>query len=715
MARRRLFNQCFYITYENTKYFPCIEIFSTLPMATANLAPEGGEFVFSLTSSHVWEVAAAQSHPFFNIIEVDGVAVTTPKRITGESGTHVIKVRVSANPGTNPRQSGLYITQFLNKDHMSAATGSLFSGDLYSRRITMNVFEQGSGAYVLIDNRTEVTENISYDTTSRQYTITSRGGWHFVDASIGQSCTSNITGVTTTDEDSTDITVTYGQNTGGSDREFLFQIVSNQDSSIVASAVISQAGLVLLDLERVDNDTLPWVGTNVSDATTWPSLPRYYSYWYHIGHQGQGYVYTYSGSNLINVSANTPVDLTLPSRISVSENPITGSGSYIKQISFSGAPLDSGLTDITGYTYLMAGASSVDSSVQDVVSFHYEPWPYIEVAPQSFVPGSTPGQGQSGEADTGTGSGNDGYVWANGAFTVNSACSAFSFDLASNYEVRENPDGDMNNLFNVTLTDRKVDIIFKYNPESASTDVTRWADFVVSGLSGPIVSRKFPITRQAAHHTVTHYLEVDPTSATISSAGTLQLKAWYHTVTDGVDGEPEDVTTSTTWVDMSDIPNPFFTVGRNTGLVTGTNTLENAQTGRVVATYNTYTGETSITVLGTGTTTYYLEVTPATATIGPTGTTNLTAMFYTVINGVTGAGVDVTSLATWSSDNTAATVSAGVVTGQNNNPNSSAVANITATYNGYSDESEIITNTDEFCIINELQSNQNKIQNNNKE
>ena len=31
-----------------------------------------------------------------------------------------------------------------------------------------------------------------------------------------------------------------------------------------------------------------------------------------------------------------------------------------------------------------------------------------------------------------------------------------------------------------------------------------------------------------------------------------------------------------------------------------------------------------------------------------------------------------------------------------------------------SDESEIITNTDEFCIINELQSNQNKIQNNNK-
>ena len=32
-----------------------------------------------------------------------------------------------------------------------------------------------------------------------------------------------------------------------------------------------------------------------------------------------------------------------------------------------------------------------------------------------------------------------------------------------------------------------------------------------------------------------------------------------------------------------------------------------------------------------------------------------------------------------------------------------------------SDESEIITNTDEFCIINELQSNQNKIQNNNKE
>lgn len=679
MARRRLFNQCFYITYENTKYFPCIEIFSTLPMATANLAPEGGEFVFSLTSSHVWEVAAAQSHPFFNIIEVDGVAVMTSK-VTGESGTHVIKVRVSANPGTNPRQNGLYVTQFLNKDHMSAATGSLFSGDLYSRRITMNVFEQGSGAYVLIDNRTEVTENISYDTTSRQYTITSRGGWHFVDASIGQSCTSDITGVTTTDEDTTIITVTYGQNTGGSDREFLFQIVSNQDSSIVASAVISQAGLVLLDLERVDNDTLPWAGTNLDDTTTWPSLPQYYQYWSPLG---GGYVYTYSGSNLINVvTANTSVDLTLPSRISVSENPITGSGSYSKQISFSGAALDSGLTDDTGYTYLMTGVSSVDSSVQDTVSFHYEPWPYIEVVPN---PAIVPGQGQGGE----THGGNDGYEWTGGTFIVNSACTGFSFELASNYDVHENPYADTNDLFNVTLTGRKVDITFKYNPETASTDVTRWADFVVSGLSGPIVLRRFPITRQAAQHTVTHYFEVLPATATISSAGTLQLTALYHTVTDGVDDGGVNVTTSTTWVDMSDTLNPFFTVGRNTGLVTGTNTIENAQTGRVVATYNTYTGETSITVLGTGTTTYYLEVTPATATIGPTGTTNLTAKFYTVINGVTGAGVDVTSLATWSSDNTAATVSAGVVTGQNNNPNSSAVANITATYNGYSDVSEI--------------------------
>ena len=679
MARRRLFNQCFYITYENTKYFPCIEIFSALPTATVNLAPEGGEFVFSLTSSHVWEVAAAQSHPFFNIIEVDGVAVAAPK-VTGESGTHVIKVRVSANPGTNPRQSGLYVTQFLNKDHMSAAaTGSLFSGDLYSRRITVNVFEQGSGAYVLINGATGLTENISYDTTSRQYTITSRGGWHFVDASIGQSCTSDITGVTTTDEDSTLITVTYGQNTGGSDREFLFQIVSNQDSSIVASAVISQAGLVLLDLERVDNDTLPWVGTNLDDTTTWPSLPQYYQYW---SPQGVGYVYTYSGSNLINVSANTPVNLTLPSRISVSENPITGSGSYSKQISFSGAALDSGLTDDTGYTYLMSGVSSVNSSVQDTVSFHYEPWPYIEVVPTS---GPTPGPGQGGE----THGGNDGYVLTGGTFMVDSACTGFSFELASNYEVRENPYADTNDLFNVTLTGRKVDITFKYDPESASTDVTRWADFVVSGLSGPIVLRRFPITRQAAQHTVSHYFEVLPTTATISSAGTLQLTALYHTVTDGVDDGGVNVTTNTTWVDMSDTPHPFFTVGRNTGLVTGTNTIENAQTGRVVATYNTYTGETSITVLGTGTTTYYLEVTPVTATIGPTGTTNLTAKFYTVVNGVPDAGTDVTSLATWSSDNTAATVSAGVVTGHNNNPNSSAVANITATYNGYSDDSVI--------------------------
>lgn len=672
MARRRLFNQCFYITYEGTNYFPC-DIFSTLPKAAFNADEEGGEFVFSLTSSHVWEVTSPHSHPFFDIIEVDGAEVTTPKRVSGESGTHTVKIRVNTNPGTTARTGILYVTQYQSKDHLNA-----YPEESY-RRITVNVFEQGSGAYVLIDNSTAVTENISYDTTSRQYTITSRGGWHFVDASTGQSCTSNITGVTTTDEDTTVITVTYGQNTGANDRVFLFEIVSNQDSSIVAQATISQAGLAILDLVRMDNDTLPWVGTNVSDATTWPSLPQYYTYW---DPQGQGYVYTYSGSNLFNVSANTPVDLTLPSRISVSENPITGSGSYIKQISFSGAALDSGLTDATGYTYLMTGVSSVDSSVQDTVSFHYEPWPYIEVEPTSAI---APGQGNIGEADAG----NDGYEWTDGIFTANSACTGFSFELTSNYDARKNPYEDTNDLFDVTLTGRKVDIEFKYSPETASTDVTRFANFVVSGLSGPIVLRRFPITRQAAQHTVSYYLEVRPTGATISSAGTLQLTAWYHTVTDGVDDGGEDVTTSTTWVDMSDTSHPFFTVGQNTGFVTGTNTIGNAQTGRIVATYNTYTGETSITVLGTGTTTYYLEVTPATATIGPTGTTNLTAKFYTVINGVPDTGADVTSLAVWSSDNTAATVSAGVVTGQNNNPNSSAVANITATYNGYSDDSEI--------------------------
>lgn len=87
-----------------------------------------------------------------------------------------------------------------------------------------------------------------------------------------------------------------------------------------------------------------------------------------------------------------------------------------------------------------------------------------------------------------------------------------------------------------------------------------------------------------------------------------------------------------------------------------------------------------------GVITHELVVTPSASTIDATGTTSLTATYYTLTDGVRDAGVDVTNDAgcAWSASSSAATVSAGVVTGNNTNRLANRNVSIKATYDSIS-------------------------------
>ena len=76
-----------------------------------------------------------------------------------------------------------------------------------------------------------------------------------------------------------------------------------------------------------------------------------------------------------------------------------------------------------------------------------------------------------------------------------------------------------------------------------------------------------------------------------------------------------------------------------------------------------------------------LILTPTSATINATGTTQLTARYKTYKNGVEQTDLNVTSGVTWSSSNAYAAVSGGLVTGNNTSTTQERTATITARYN----------------------------------
>lgn len=111
------------------------------------------------------------------------------------------------------------------------------------------------------------------------------------------------------------------------------------------------------------------------------------------------------------------------------------------------------------------------------------------------------------------------------------------------------------------------------------------------------------------------------------------------------------------------------------GIASGTTTVA------VSYTLNGVTKSSNITVTVANATTYGLEVSPTSLTVGSNieKTGSITATYYKYVNGVkSGSGTGVTSSATWKSSNTnIATVSGGTVTGV-----ATGTTTVTATYSG---------------------------------
>lgn len=176
-------------------------------------------------------------------------------------------------------------------------------------------------------------------------------------------------------------------------------------------------------------------------------------------------------------------------------------------------------------------------------------------------------------------------------------------------------------------------------------------------------------------------LSVSPATATIANTGTCQLTVIYITYVDG------NVTTSTTVTNSSTYSSNQSVITVNgTGLVTANNMTTSPVTATITATYNGYSATAEITAREY--TPEYLEITPALTGITWSGNTSLVCEY---VNG--SSRTVVTTAATWSSNNAAASVgngaNGGVVTG-NNTSTEGTTATITATYNGMSTTAEVI-------------------------
>lgn len=183
---------------------------------------------------------------------------------------------------------------------------------------------------------------------------------------------------------------------------------------------------------------------------------------------------------------------------------------------------------------------------------------------------------------------------------------------------------------------------------------------------------------------VTYELDIYAENDNINVGGTTYVYAKYYTVTNGVRGSYSVVADLTEFsyspsgvLQTQSTYSSFIVVK---GLSAGTAT--------VTGTYNGHTAQCTINV--NSVVSHRLTVSPSSATIYVGGTRALTAKYYTVTDGVSDAGVDVTSSASWSSSSTGvASVASGIVTGV-----SAGSSTVTATYSGASGTSAITVQND---------------------
>ena len=167
-------------------------------------------------------------------------------------------------------------------------------------------------------------------------------------------------------------------------------------------------------------------------------------------------------------------------------------------------------------------------------------------------------------------------------------------------------------------------------------------------------------------------LAVSPASASISVGAATQFNVTWKKYLHGVLQEQMDVTSGASWAFAS---GSSYVTNNGSGRFTG----KAAGTAYVQASYDGLSSSV-VPITVSNVVSHKLEITPASASINVGGSQQFTARYYTITNGVSDGGTDVTSSASWSSSNTSvATVSAGSVSGR-----AAGSSTITATYAGSS-------------------------------
>jgi uncharacterized protein YjdB len=228
---------------------------------------------------------------------------------------------------------------------------------------------------------------------------------------------------------------------------------------------------------------------------------------------------------------------------------------------------------------------------------------------------------------------------------------------------------------------------------SSATWTSRYTDIatvsssgVVTGMSAGSVSvtaryngysEYVMITVSAKPDVYTYELKLSQSSVSLKVKMATKVTATYITYKNGVQTNSQDVTSSATWS------------SNNTGVSTvsaGVISGVSAGTASVTASYSGKSAMCTVTV--TNDVTYKLVVSPSSLSINEGSTGSLTATYYTYTNGTQTASQNVTTSATWSSNNTGvATVSKGTVTGV-----APGSATITASYSGLSDAASVTVN-----------------------
>ena len=186
---------------------------------------------------------------------------------------------------------------------------------------------------------------------------------------------------------------------------------------------------------------------------------------------------------------------------------------------------------------------------------------------------------------------------------------------------------------------------------------------------------------------VTHYISVEPTTATIGPTGKVQLKVLYHTVTDGVDNGGVDATTSCSYASNSQI----ITVS-NSGLITANNTGETEATANITVSYSGVDSVVVSVVASPAVIEHELLLVPqGSTTLGFEVDCTFKLYYITKINGTEASRVEVTSNITWDP----IAQEKGYMTGTTfvNEWFSTAqtTVNVCATYNGIKSNNVVLT------------------------